>query len=247
MKAAPVRGGFFGIRMTQYITDCPRCGAKHSTHDFIGSIPLGWLTENLCELEVFLRGRCCSRSHVRNIVLDDRHYDAGFLNNINGLAQHTFTVDRVDSDMGPIQVIEGLVRVAPQHLPEKVNNIVTEGHKCLSNGCYNAAGACYRLVLDIVSKSEVSEIDPEKLSSLRTIYQRVEWLAQEKHFPPTLKELADCIRHDGNDAAHDGSLIKIDAEELADFTDEFLTRIYTDRRRIELAAERRTKRREGDY
>lgn len=196
-------------------------------------------------VEVFLKGRCCSASHVRKLLLERKDFSSHCLNADNGLVGHEFTIDPVLSDFGPISIIDTEVRIPPKYLPEEVEKILSEGHKCLSIRCYNAAGACYRLVLDIVSKNEVVAIDPTKLSSLKTIHQRVEWLAKEEHFPPTLKELADCIRHDGNDAAHDGSLTEIDAEELADFTEEFLTRVYTDRRRLELAAERRAKRREG--
>lgn len=40
----------------------------------------------------------------------------------------------------------------PEYLPEELNKIFNEATKCLSIGGYNAAGAMYRLCLDMTIK-----------------------------------------------------------------------------------------------
>jgi hypothetical protein len=51
------------------------------------------------------------------------------------------------------------------------------------------------------------------------------------------------LKDDGNDGAHAGTLTKADAVDLLDFTFELLERLYTERKRLELAAVRREERR----
>ncbi|MEO9303158.1 DUF4145 domain-containing protein [Acinetobacter pittii] len=42
-----------------------------------------------------------------------------------------------------------------------------------------------------------------------------------------LEELSRCIKDDGNDAAHDGTIGETEANDLLDFTYELLERVYT--------------------
>jgi hypothetical protein len=62
--------------------------------------------------------------------------------------------------------------------------------------------------------------------------------------PESLRDLSTCVREDGNDGAHTGTLSKEDAEDLLDFTKILLERIYTEPERVRQASERRTRRRE---
>jgi hypothetical protein len=59
-----------------------------------------------------------------------------------------------------------------------------------------------------------------------------------------VREISTCIREDGNDGAHQGTLTKEDAEDLLDFTTALLERLFTEPRRLEIAQERRKERRE---
>ena len=61
--------------------------------------------------------------------------------------------------------------------------------------------------------------------------------------PSGLKELSTCVREDGNDGAHAGTLKREDAQDLLDFTTALLERIYTEPEKLRLAKERRDKRR----
>jgi hypothetical protein len=58
-----------------------------------------------------------------------------------------------------------------------------------------------------------------------------------------LKDLSACIKEDGNDGAHAGTLKKPDADDLLDFTIALLERMYTEPERLRLARERRESRR----
>jgi Domain of unknown function (DUF4145) len=73
----------------------------------------------------------------------------------------------------------------------------------------------------------------------------LQWLFERGYLPSDLRELSTCIREDGNDGAHAGTLTKQDAEDLLDFTRALLERLYTEPQRLRLAEERRRMRREG--
>jgi hypothetical protein len=72
---------------------------------------------------------------------------------------------------------------------------------------------------------------------------RLAWLLDNGILPQELRVLSTCIREDGNDAAHDGTLKKADAEDLMDFTVALFERVYTEPERLRLANERREERR----
>ena len=72
---------------------------------------------------------------------------------------------------------------------------------------------------------------------------RLAWLFEHNILPDSVKELAKCIREDGNDGAHAGTISKIDAEDVLDFTYALLHRLYTEPKKLELAQKRRDDRR----
>ena len=69
------------------------------------------------------------------------------------------------------------------------------------------------------------------------------WLFEHGHLPADLRDLSTCIREDGNDGAHAGTLTKEDAEDLLDFTRELLERLHTEPAKLRLVEERRKARR----
>lgn len=72
---------------------------------------------------------------------------------------------------------------------------------------------------------------------------RLPWLFDNRILPSELRDLAGCIKEDGNDGAHAGTLTKADADDLLDFTIALLERVVTEPKRLELAKERRDARR----
>lgn len=72
---------------------------------------------------------------------------------------------------------------------------------------------------------------------------RLPWLFDNGILPDGLRGLSTCIREDGNDGAHQGTLTREDAEDLLDFTIALLERLFTEPKRLEQAKERRERRR----
>jgi len=134
----------------------------------------------------------------------------------------------------------------PEHVPEEVAAIFSEGATCLAVRCFNAAGTMFRLCVDLATSPLLPPEDGGNGPSAkvrRDLGLRLPWLLDHGHLPEALRELSTCIKDDGNDSAHRGTLKKEDAENLLDFTTSLLERLYTEPRRLALAKERREKRR----
>ncbi|MDE5452714.1 DUF4145 domain-containing protein [Bradyrhizobium sp. CSA112] len=133
---------------------------------------------------------------------------------------------------------------ATGHVPENLAKIFAEATKCVAVQCWNATGAMFRLCVDMTTEPLLPEAETEGLNShtRRNLGPRVEWLFKNGKLPAELFALSDCIREDGNDAAHRGALGKEDAEDLLDFTVALLERMFTEPERLKLARQRRQER-----
>lgn len=133
----------------------------------------------------------------------------------------------------------------PEYLPPEIEAVFKEGATCLAVGCFNAAGTMFRLSVDLATKSLLPIEDRDGLNSKirRNLGFRLPWLFDHGFLPEALRELSSCIKEDGNDGAHEGTLQKEDADDLLDFTDALLERLYTEPERLRQAKERRDKRR----
>lgn len=133
----------------------------------------------------------------------------------------------------------------PEHVPENIKAAFDEGATCMAVNCFNAGATMFRLCIDHATKPLLPAQDVEGLNSrIRwSLGHRLKWLFDTKRLPETLRELAACIKEDGNDGAHEGSLTKVEAEDLLDFTRLLLERLYTEPERLKLAAQRREARR----
>jgi hypothetical protein len=92
----------------------------------------------------------------------------------------------------------------------------------------------------MLPEGEVPDL-PKKVR--RDLGLRLPWLFDNNKLPADLRELSSAIREDGNDGAHQGTLTKVEAEDLLDFTTALLERIFTEPMRLQIAKERREKRR----
>jgi hypothetical protein len=139
---------------------------------------------------------------------------------------------------------EGTIDV-PEHVPENIENVFREGTTCLNVGCWNAAGTMFRMCVDLATRAMLPSEDIEGLNrkTRRDLGLRLPWLFENGKLPENLRDLSSCIREDGNDGAHQGTLNKEDAEDLLDFTVALLERLFTEPRRLEIAKERRERRR----
>lgn len=133
----------------------------------------------------------------------------------------------------------------PDFAPEAIEAAFVEGARCLSVNCFNAAGTMFRLCVDHATIGVVPEADVDGLNAKirRSLGLRLAWLFNHGRLPEALRDLSHCIKEDGNDGAHAGTLGKVDAEDLLDFTTALLERLYTEPKRLQQAKERREARR----
>jgi hypothetical protein len=225
--------------------DCPRCKTKRVTFDVLGrsAVKHQYGGDWQINFEFFAKCRSCGFASILVAILDNYSL-------ITSL--HTseyWRNNNLNSDFKVITFVsikDNATLSAPDHLPEHVAKAFSEGAACLSIGAYNAAGAMFRLSIDLATKhllpSENIEDGPNR-KQRRELASRLEWLFSQNLLPRDLKDLASCVREDGNDGVHDGTLSEADAEDLADFAVAVLSRLHTEPARVALAQQRRAARR----
>jgi hypothetical protein len=107
----------------------------------------------------------------------------------------------------------------------------------------------FRLCLDLATRPLLPSSDSEielkpNARQRRDLGLRLPWLFEAKLLPDALKDLATCIREDGNDGAHSGTLGQEDVEDILDFTRVLLERMFTEPKKLDIARARRDTRRE---
>lgn len=229
--------------MTELVADCPRCGARHITFDVNAAnqyrVDHGW--QNWYEAFGVCR-RCC-RSAI--FVLSERvESDYKYVHKV-GLLKVDGALNQYVRVEGHISPKDTASAEPPGFLPKSIDSVFREGATCFSVGCYNAAGTMFRLCLDLSTRSMIPTEDVTGLNAAirRNLGLRIPWLFEKGYLPEALKELSSCIREDGNDGAHAGSLSEADAADLLDFSVALLERLYTEPERLRLAKERRDARR----
>lgn len=229
--------------MAELVENCPRCGAQRVTFDLLGAKIVGLQYNWKHTYEAFCVCRHCGRSTV--FVLSDRDIGAARAINAAGITKLPGSINYLVETERYISVRDALSIQPPNHVPEIVCAVFTEGATCLSVGCFNAAAAMFRLCVDLASKEALPEKDENGLNQKirRNLGLRLPWLFDRGILPGALRDLSHCIKEDGNDGAHEGTLTKEDAEDLLDFTTALLERLYTEPERLRLAKERRNARR----
>jgi hypothetical protein len=138
----------------------------------------------------------------------------------------------------------------PEFLPEEIKKTFIEGAACFTIQCYNAAATMFRLCIDLVTRPLLPDSSDDTIKQpnhrqSRDLGPRLQWLFEHNRLDPSLKELASCIREDGNDGAHVGNLTKDDAADILDFTTRLLERLVTEPERLKQAEARRLARRQA--
>ena len=148
---------------------------------------------------------------------------------------------------GHVSVADDAARPSPEHVPESIAAAFQEGAKCLAIGCFNAAAAMFRLAVDLATVDLLpgDEAERPNAKTCRDLGLRLPWLFANGKLPNRLKDLADVVKDDGNDAAHRGTVDQETDEALVEFTERLLTELYTEPAKIEIAKERRAQRKAG--
>jgi Domain of unknown function (DUF4145) len=229
--------------MSELVANCPRCRAKEMTFDLVSALPTVIQYDWQRWYEAFCICRACRRSTI--FVLSQSEYDASSILEKTSLPKLDFAVNRIMRVEGHISPKDEIAALPPEHLPPNIEAAFKEGGACLAIGCPNAAATMFRLCVDLATRPmlpEGGEVEGLNRSVRRNLGLRLRWLFGNGILPEGLRDLSTCIKDDGNDGAHEGSLTENDAADILDFTRVLLERIYTEPKRIELARDRRTAR-----
>ncbi|MDA8491220.1 DUF4145 domain-containing protein [Kluyvera sp. Awk 3] len=229
--------------MSILVEDCPRCGTQKIAFDVRGANCCGFIEAfnggKIPEYEVYCVCRECHQTTIYICDSKDRGRDLSKIDwnmaffQLTDMADIKRTVTPADLDVGE----------PPEFLPQNINDAFEEGAKCLAIGCFNAAGTMFRLCLDYATKDLLPDSSEEPNQKIRrSLGLRMKWLFDNNRLPEALRDLAECVKDDGNDGAHEGVLDKITAEDLEEFTYLLLERLYTEPQRLAEAKARREER-----
>ncbi len=229
--------------MAEFVADCPRCGSKNMTFDLT--------QENFVKIEydwqywfeAFCICRNCKRATIF-VLCQNTDVDAKIVHK-TGLVNLTDSVNRYMRNEGYISLKDTAPIQPTEYLPKNIEAAFREGAVCMSVRCFNGAGTMFRLCIDLATRAMLPEGDIEGLNqrTRRSLGLRLQWLFDHGKLPDALRELSECIKDDGDDGAHQGTLNEGEAGDLLDFTHMILERIYTEPERLRLAKERRETRR----
>lgn len=218
---------------------CPRCGHHKVTLDVKSDHPVGG-----DQFETFVRCRQCYRTSV--VLLYNKNADSAPTYYKGHYITPVFEV------RGTIISIPDATQ-APDYTPVEVASIFNEASRCLAMSCYDASGTMFRKVLDSATRAMLPAQPDDKdqpnyipWKIRKDVALRLNWLFDRGLLPEGLRDLASCVREDGNDAAHDlHGIDEAEARDLEDFTIVVLEALYTLPGQIEANKARRTARRAG--
>ncbi len=230
--------------MSELVANCPRCKAKEMTFDLVAENKTHQKYQWQQWYETFCICRSCKRSTI--FVLSQKDIGSNNFLRQNELSDVNVAVNRFLTVEGHITLKDTATENPPEHLPDNIELAFREGSACMAIGCFNASATMFRLCLDLATRSMLPEGETEGLTQRirRNLGFRLPWLFDNGILPEALRELSSCIKDDGNDGAHEGTLSEEDAEDILDFSYVMLERIFTEPKRIDIAKERRAGRRE---
>jgi Domain of unknown function (DUF4145) len=237
--------------MPLLVANCPRCGAKSITFDVLAqtlrTTQYGWQHW----YEAFSVCRKCHRSAIFLVAMKSEAYHQRSGESVTGeqLMQYKGSLNDLFSVERYISIRDEAHHPPPEFLSDELANAFTEGATCFSVACYNASATMFRLCVDLVTRPLLPDpanaaVAQPNSKQRRDLGLRLPWLFDNKLLDVSLKELAKCIREDGNDGAHAGNLSKEDTEDILDFTTTLLERLVTEPKRLEQAEARRNARRQ---
>ncbi|WP_426166175.1 DUF4145 domain-containing protein [Polaromonas sp. DSP2-3-2b2] len=178
-------------------------------------------------------------------ILKLREYNALQIFVAKGITASMGSISHLFSVVDYVSLKDTADVTPPEHLPPEIDAAFREGATCLAVKCFNAAGTMFRLGVDLATHELLppeGEAGGPNHRQRRDLGLRLQWLFDNRKLPYDLHELAQCIKEDGNDGAHRGTLSKAEAEDLLDFTVHLLEQRYTLPQRVRDAGARRAAR-----
>jgi hypothetical protein len=230
----------------ELVADCPRCNARKITFDVRSQNRLYNKYDWKWFYEVFCVCRHCEYSTIF-IVSSTEPSHREFMRE-KGPIQIVGAINRMMDVEEYVSLKDAAPIPPPEHLPVDIQAAFNEGAKCAAIGCHNAAGTMFRLAIDLATSDLLPKPDPEiekkglNAKIRRDLGLRLPWMFENNLLPEALRDLSTCVKDDGNDGAHRGTLKKEDAEDLLDFSARLLERIFTEPERLRIAKARRDER-----
>lgn len=234
--------------MSTIVRDCPRCHSSKVTHDVRAqqylAVEYGWLKY----FEAYCVCRACNNGTIFVIGMNNFSKQATYYDD-NAIVAYKGDLTADFKDSGYISLKDELSIQSPKDLPAAISKAFEEAATCLAVKAYNAAGTMFRQCLDLATAPLLPPRDSGDILKLnekqrRDLGLRLAWLFDNGLLPESFRELAKCVREDGNDGAHAGTLSQADAYDLLDFTYALLDRLISEKVRIAKAEERRQVRRD---
>ncbi len=233
--------------MQELVANCPRCHAQE--HTFI--VRDHWHIDTNYNWQKHYESYAVCKKCKRGTIfhLSQKNYnDEKIFASQSSLSAYAESLNHIMNIEGYVSLRNFSTEETPAHVPNNIDHIFQEGAQSVAGNCPNAAAAMFRLCIDLVTKGLLPEDSSVQLTQnvRKNLYYRLEWLFDNKVLPPSLKELAECIREDGNDGVHDGTITLHDVEDLLDFTTLLLETVYTVPHRLQEANVRREARRQRE-
>lgn len=229
--------------MTILVANCPRCDADQMTFDVRAAHLIYYQYSWQRWYEMFCVCRHCDRSTT--FVLSQKEYEDGDFLKRHSPLEFNDALNNHFNIQGYISIKDIGSAPTPDYVEGPIATAFHEGAVSIAVGNWNAAGTMFRLAIDLVTRPILPTCDENGLNNKirRDLGLRLPWLFANNLLPVDLKDLSSCVREDGNDAAHAGTLEREDALDLLDFTTALLERIVTEPKRLQVAKERRDARR----
>ena len=181
---------------------CPRCGTKNAAFTALSASSI--FTPNL--IDVFSICGICDRGAIAT------YSNAGAFSHSDFRSLKNCQLKSI-SPSPPS-------RKAPKYTPDNIASFYVQGLASLFTRHYDAAGSMFRKTLDTGLKNSFPAIQ----GSLST---RIKTAAKEHQLTPSLADLADHIRLEGNKAVHEEEPFSAEeAEDLQAFTELVLSYLY---------------------
>lgn len=228
--------------MSELVANCPRCKSQKITFDAIAdnfiSREYGWKRF----YEVFCICRSCKSSTI--FVLSQSDINSQNMLDRAGPSALKLALTGIMTVETYISMKDAAPEAPPDYLPPEIESAFREGAACMSIGCFNAGATMFRLCLDLATRTMLPDGSENGLNpkTRRSLGLTLEWLFDNNLLPEAIRDLASCVKDDGNDGAHQGTISKEDAEDISEFAFVLLERLYTEPKRLELAKVRRTER-----
>lgn len=196
--------------MADLSLNCPYCNTINAGFTMVS---VYGNPRNTMQGIVFMACNLCSEGV--SVKIQGRQHAPSLLHNNPYLLNisHSFTIISVEPKVKEIDL--------PEYLPDNVANSFLQAKKSIRIQAWDSAGVMCRQALE----RALTYIKPDTKGQI--LFQRIEKIHKEGLIISALKDWAHNIRVLGNDAAHEDDFIEKEAKELVEFTELFLTYLFT--------------------